>query len=192
MFRTFSAACALLLLGASGYMPAKATEGPVVEVHFSPTENLEKIDVALLGSAKHSIDMAAYVLSDWVVIDALRQAEKRGVTVRIVIDTSQHHAFDKMIDLADNIRVKDNRVYMHLKSYVIDGALLRAGAANFSASGLKQQDNDLIVIRETTAIRSFEREFNRLWSAGKPLFEHDRAMRAMDGKTIEEASKLSR
>ena len=35
---------------------------------------------------------------------------------------------------------------MHLKSYQIDGRLLRTGAANFSASGLKRQDNDLIVI----------------------------------------------
>ena len=35
---------------------------------------------------------------------------------------------------------------MHLKSYQIDGKLLRTGAANFSASGLKRQDNDLIVI----------------------------------------------
>jgi len=33
---------------------------------------------------------------------------------------------------------------MHLKSYQIDRRLLRTGAANFSASGLKRQDNDLI------------------------------------------------
>jgi phosphatidylserine/phosphatidylglycerophosphate/cardiolipin synthase-like enzyme len=36
---------------------------------------------------------------------------------------------------------------MHLKSYEIDGHLLRTGAVNFSASGLKRQDNDLIVIK---------------------------------------------
>ena len=35
---------------------------------------------------------------------------------------------------------------MHLKNYQIDGRLLRTGAANFSASGLKRQDNDVIVI----------------------------------------------
>jgi phosphatidylserine/phosphatidylglycerophosphate/cardiolipin synthase-like enzyme len=38
---------------------------------------------------------------------------------------------------------------MHLKSYEIDGKLLRTGAANFPASGLKRQDNDLIVIDTT-------------------------------------------
>jgi hypothetical protein len=34
----------------------------------------------------------------------------------------------------------------HLKSYQIDGCTLRTGAVNFSASGLKRQDNDLIII----------------------------------------------
>jgi hypothetical protein len=33
---------------------------------------------------------------------------------------------------------------MHFKRYQIDGRLLRVGAANFSASRLKRQDNDLM------------------------------------------------
>ena len=48
---------------------------------------------------------------------------------------------------------------MHLKSYQIDGRLLRTGAANFSASGLKRQDNDLIVIESPGAAASFKRNF---------------------------------
>ena len=40
---------------------------------------------------------------------------------------------------------------MHLKSYQIDGRWLRTGAANFSASGLKRQDNDLIMIESAEA-----------------------------------------
>ena len=44
---------------------------------------------------------------------------------------------------------------MHLKSYQIDGRLLRTGAANFSASGLKRQDNDLIVIESSLAAGRF-------------------------------------
>src|SRR2546421_9405695 len=39
------------------------------------------------------------------------------------------------------IRTKrDHGAPMHLKSYEIDGRLLRTGAANFSASGEKRQD----------------------------------------------------
>ncbi len=46
---------------------------------------------------------------------------------------------------------------MHLKSYQIDGRLLRTGAANFSASGLKHQDNDLIIIENVEAAAAFKR-----------------------------------
>jgi phosphatidylserine/phosphatidylglycerophosphate/cardiolipin synthase-like enzyme len=45
----------------------------------------------------------------------------------------------------------DHGAPMHLNSYQIDGRLLRTGAANFSASGLKRQDNDLIVIESAGA-----------------------------------------
>jgi phosphatidylserine/phosphatidylglycerophosphate/cardiolipin synthase-like enzyme len=40
---------------------------------------------------------------------------------------------------------------MHLKADSIDGEVLRTGSANFSTSGERAQDNDLIVIRNTGA-----------------------------------------
>jgi phosphatidylserine/phosphatidylglycerophosphate/cardiolipin synthase-like enzyme len=41
------------------------------------------------------------------------------------------------------VRVKASQDLMHFKSYVIDGALLRTGSANWSPTGLKRQDNDV-------------------------------------------------
>src|SRR5262249_16726232 len=46
---------------------------------------------------------------------------------------------------------RENSALMHFKSYQVDGHVLRTGAANFSASGLKRQDNNLIVINDTQA-----------------------------------------
>jgi len=56
---------------------------------------------------------------------------------------------------------------MHLKAYQVDGRLLRTGSANFSASGLKRQDNDLIVIENAAAARDFKRNFDRAFAAGE-------------------------
>ena len=58
---------------------------------------------------------------------------------------------------------------MHLKSYQIDGKLLRTGAANFSASGLKRQDNDLIVIESPGAATNFKRNFEARFAGGEAL-----------------------
>jgi phosphatidylserine/phosphatidylglycerophosphate/cardiolipin synthase-like enzyme len=61
---------------------------------------------------------------------------------------------------------------MHLKSYEIDGLVLRTGAANFSASGLKRQDNDLIVIKDAQAAAKFKHALNRDLPAASLSFGH--------------------
>ena len=54
-----------------------------------PAENLERIDVALIDRAEREIDMAAYVLTDWPVLQALTRAGDRGVAIRIYLDGAQ-------------------------------------------------------------------------------------------------------
>jgi phosphatidylserine/phosphatidylglycerophosphate/cardiolipin synthase-like enzyme len=61
-------------------------------------------------------------------------------------------------------------VQMHLKSDQIDGKLLRTGAANFSASGRKRQDNDLVVIESAGAAAVSKRAFDARANAfGAPI-----------------------
>ena len=42
---------------------APATADPV-EIHYAPVENLERVDVALLQSARSKIDLTAFSLTD--------------------------------------------------------------------------------------------------------------------------------
>ena len=77
-------------------------------------------------------------------------------------------------DLAETpsveIRIKrDHGAPMHLKSYEIDGRLLRTGAANFSASGLKRQDNYLVIIENAAAAAAFKRNFEAQFAGGTAL-----------------------
>ncbi len=58
---------------------------------------------------------------------------------------------------------------MHLKSYQIDGPLLRTGAANFSASGLKRKDHDLVVIESAAAARAFKSTFDARFAGVEAL-----------------------
>jgi phosphatidylserine/phosphatidylglycerophosphate/cardiolipin synthase-like enzyme len=126
---------------------------PAPIIHYAPTENLEHIDVALIETAKREIDFAAYVLTDWPIIQASTRAADRGVKLRIYLDGTQlgeREPSNISNDLAETpgVEIRIKRVKgapMHLKSYQIDGRMLRTGAANFLASGEKRQDNDLIV-----------------------------------------------
>jgi phosphatidylserine/phosphatidylglycerophosphate/cardiolipin synthase-like enzyme len=156
-------------------LSAPSPEDPAPPIHYAPAENLEHIDVGLLDSAKHGID--AFVLTDWPVIQALRRAAARGVRVRVCLDATQlaeRESARVFKDLAQTpgvaIRIKsENSALMHLKSYEIDGRMLRTGSANFSASGLKRQDNDLIVITDAQAAAKFKHTFDMRFASGKAL-----------------------
>ncbi len=165
---------------------ARPAGAETLEIHYAPVENLERVDVELLKSAQKQIDMAAYSLTDWAIVDALLDAHRRDVAIRIVLDPSQQHAFDRMREITGDIRMKTPGPYMHLKSYSVDGRILRSGSANLSASGLKQQDNDVIVVHEASAARAFEERFERIWTEAKPLPAPGnllaRSARATDGK----------
>ena len=109
------------------------------EIHFSPEERLDAIDAALIATATHSIDLASYALTDPIVLDALNDAERRGVVIRIVLDPRERHDFVKLGDLSDNVRIKRGGPFMHLKAYEIDGQVLRSGAANFSSRAVSER-----------------------------------------------------
>src|SRR5271166_1414453 len=111
--------------------------------------------------------MAAYVLSDARIIEALTKAAERDVIVRLYLDRSQfsEHGlrFGAPIEALlahPNVRarVKGEGVLMHLKAYAIDGRLLRTGSGNFSRPGLAQQDNDLIIISDRAAVEKIRGE----------------------------------
>ena len=113
---------------------------------------------------------------------ALTDADHRGVAVRIVLDPRERHDFVKLGDLSDNVRIKRGGPYMHLKAYSVDGEVLRTGSANFSTSGERAQDNDLIVIRNAGAAAKFDAHFERMWDAGQPMIEFEPAIRELEPK----------
>lgn len=148
--------------------------GAAVEQHFAPAENLERIDVALLGEARETLDVAAYVLTDRAVVGALAEAARRGVRVRLYRWRDEREASDEtaaaLADMAAagvETRVKERGALMHLKAYCLDAKTLRLGAANFSRSGLRDQDNDLEILRGPGVCAQFEAKFETMWN-GKP------------------------
>ncbi len=164
-----------------------STSSPTI--HYSPAENLERIDVGLIDGAQASIDMAAYVLTDWPVMQALDRAARRGVKIRLYLDygrIGQRDPTPPFETLLDNPEIviglkRAGSPLMHLKSYQIDGRVLRTGAANFSASGLKRQDNDLIVIENPAAAAAFRRRFEEIFAGSEPLpLEADARRDALD------------
>jgi phosphatidylserine/phosphatidylglycerophosphate/cardiolipin synthase-like enzyme len=141
-------------------------------VAYAPEVNLERLDVAALARATVSIDIAAYILTDVPMIDALAAAGARGAKVRIYRDPGGYPPRGAVaealarLQAAPNVEIRTKRhgALMHLKSYLVDGRVLRGGAANFSASGLKSQDNDRFETDDVEAVKAFRSAFDAAWS----------------------------
>jgi phosphatidylserine/phosphatidylglycerophosphate/cardiolipin synthase-like enzyme len=144
-----------------------------VRMYYAPQTNLADIDRALMASARSRIDFAAYVLSDQAIMNALMEAARRGVKVRIYLDPDQPAlknpersqpfvALMRAPNVEARMKTGGNDL-MHLKAYQVDGRVLRTGSANFSFSGARRQDNDLILIDSPSAVAQFVEQFEYLW-----------------------------
>jgi phosphatidylserine/phosphatidylglycerophosphate/cardiolipin synthase-like enzyme len=155
----------------------------VAEDHFSPSEDLERIDYARLDQAKNSIDIAMYAFTDKYLADELKRLADRGVKIRIYRDQEQYESEQRNASKHDNesttsmlsgepnvhIRVKGHRELMHLKAYCIDGNFLRDGSANWSPAGEKRQDNNAHFTADPAQVNAFRRDFDEMWSRADNL-----------------------
>lgn len=144
--------------------------------HFSPAENLERLDYDAIESARRSLDIAVYAFTDRLLASAVLDAARRGVQVRIYRDGEQYeeeqeraYRYGSTTDMFRgqpniHIRVKrPSRVVMHEKLALIDDSLLRTGSANWSPGGEKRQDNDSCYVTDPGAIERFMQDFEAMW-----------------------------
>ncbi|MGH6839576.1 MAG: phospholipase D-like domain-containing protein, partial [Methylocella sp.] len=163
---------------------------PAPVIHYAPVENFEQADVALIERAEHDIDIAAYVPTDWPVKSALISAAGRGVKIPVYMDGGQigerepTPLFLKLLATAEiEVRFKRTRSpLMCLKSYQIDGSWLRTGAANFSASGLRRQVNDLLIIDSKASAEAFKRRFEAIFAQGDTVWAQMDMRRELEKK----------
>jgi phosphatidylserine/phosphatidylglycerophosphate/cardiolipin synthase-like enzyme len=95
------------------------------EIHYAPEERLDRIDADLIATAKTSIDLAAFSLTDPTGLDALNAAASHGVKVRLVLDPREPQGWIVLDDFADDVRIKRGGRLQHLKSCAIDQGVLR-------------------------------------------------------------------
>ena len=128
----------------------QATEA--IALHFSPEEKLDAVISERIAAASESVDVAMFTLTSGPVADALIAAQKRGVRVRVVTERKQAEStpIDEKIAASGALVIQAaNHVgefsAMHHKYAVIDGHLVITGATNWTYSGTRQNEEDLLV-----------------------------------------------
>ncbi len=120
---------------------------------------------ASIDSARLSVDAAVYSLSLKSVRDALLRAHRRGVQVRLVMESENmdRPAPQLLKDAGIPILGDRRQGLMHNKFVVIDRSEVWTGSMNFTDSGTYSDNNSLMLIRSTKAAEDYETEFNEMF-----------------------------
>jgi phosphatidylserine/phosphatidylglycerophosphate/cardiolipin synthase-like enzyme len=129
----------------------------------SPT-NARAALTALVQDASETLDVYAEVLRDPEVLDALAAAERRGVTVRVIVADSSEFAAERAALSAAGVEVRlANSLYIHAKVIIADGEQAFVGSQNLSATSLDQNRELGIVVDDPVSLgrltRTFEIDF---------------------------------
>jgi len=125
---------------------------------------VEKV-VASINAATHTIDATTYDFDLQAMADALINAHKRGLVVRLVTDTdTMGESVIKQIKKAGITVVEDHRsAIMHDKFVIVDGLVVWTGSWNFSENDNYKNNNNFIGIASPEMVANYQTEFNELF-----------------------------
>lgn len=125
--------------------------------------------VAAIDAARLSIDIAAYSISLNSVRYALINAHNRGVTVRMVMESSNMDNSDpqRIIEAGIPVVGDEQDGLMHDKFVIIDRSEVWLGSMNFTDSGAYDDNNHMLRIRSTKMAENYLKEFEEMFTEGK-------------------------
>jgi phosphatidylserine/phosphatidylglycerophosphate/cardiolipin synthase-like enzyme len=118
-----------------------------------------------IDSARLSVDVAIYDFNLWSLRDALINAHRRGVNVRMVTE-SDNLDEPEIQDLKDaGISVLGDRRegLMHNKFIVIDRLDVWTGSMNFTTNCAYRNDNNLVHFRSSRLAENYTAEFEEMF-----------------------------
>lgn len=143
-----------------------------VEAYFvSPRIDhvIKRLLLELIRGAKESIQIAIYSFTDDDLGEAVVEAHRRGVRVRVIVDTSRPKVhggeYRRLIEAGIPVLVERLSGLMHHKFMVVDRETVVTGSYNWSAAADEENFENAIVVRDPEVVEKFLREFERLWEA---------------------------
>ncbi|KAI7900944.1 uncharacterized protein BX663DRAFT_515802 [Cokeromyces recurvatus] len=136
---------------------------------FFPSEESYRLFHSALSTAKETLYVCVFSLTDNDTAGVLIDAKKRGVDVRIITDNDQMDAYKG----ADVIRLyeqhsipfkkDDGEQFMHNKFAVIDQKMVITGSFNWSAGARYKNRENIIITNIPSVVNAYDEEFNKLW-----------------------------
>lgn len=130
----------------------------------------------LINTARKSIDIAVYSIYDDEIFDALLEAKKRGVKIRIITDklqATQSEVVKKLYDSGFDLKISRgfNNGMMHNKYAIFDNEVVITGSFNWSNNAEVYNWENLAVV-SGPYVKIYSEHFEKLYpQAYYPTYE---------------------
>jgi phosphatidylserine/phosphatidylglycerophosphate/cardiolipin synthase-like enzyme len=134
----------------------------------SPTSLLQAI-VADLDLAESSVDLAVFDFDVPELTDALLRASKRGVVVRLVVDSENLDTPEvaeqtgRLQRAGVAVRFDRREPFMHNKFVVVDGAIAWTGSWNATTNDTYRNNNNMLRIVSRQLAADYANEFKQMF-----------------------------
>jgi cardiolipin hydrolase len=148
---------------AGGESPATA------DTYFAPADDCPAKIRSLLATARNSVDICVFTITDDRVSDAIIDAHRRRLAVRVISDDDK--SGDRGSDIGRlksagvEVRIDRSDDHMHHKFAIFDHRLLLNGSYNWTRSAANRNQENFLVTGESRFVEDFARQFDRLWEA---------------------------
>lgn len=160
-------------LGMVLLMPAAQANTSVV-TGFSPNGEALRLVIGTIASANTRVDVAAYTFTSKPVAEALVNALRRGVQVRVVADFKQNSDRYSAITFLANqgvaVRLNDKYLAQHNKFLIVDSVTVQTGSFNYSsAASYKNAENVIVLLNAPGVASDYQSTFDQLWAEGQQV-----------------------
>lgn len=146
-------------LCSSPLLQAKPAPHGEEEVYFSPKGGCTEAVVKNLDQAEKSVLVQAYSFTSLPIAEALVNAHKRGVKVKVLLDKSQRRGKGSKLELLVNagipVSIDTKHSIAHNKVMIIDGVTVITGSFNFTTAAGDRNAENLLVIRDKAVARKY-------------------------------------
>lgn len=140
-----------------------------IKILFSPQSLIiDNYIIELINNAKKYIYIPAFFITHKQILIALNEAKQRNVDIKVINDATNaqtKYTIHKKLRV-NGIKVKTENYAgkMHMKSIIIDDKYSVIGSMNFTSSGNKRNDENLVIIENKEVAEYLKGTFLHIWN----------------------------
>ncbi len=137
------------------------------EIFFCPEDSCRDALIREVRDADAEIRVIAFSFTDDALGTELILAHYRNVSVKALFDVRQNKEYSQLPRLAlqgIETRIFSGKGFLHHKVWLIDNSTVITGSFNPSASAIRSNEENLLVIRDSTLATRYINEFESLWT----------------------------